>query len=44
MNKTSLKTFCKIKICHEIELIVMALWTIFLKDLTSQMSFLGVKM
>ena len=43
-NKTSLRTFCRIKIYHETELTVMDAWIIFLNDLTSKMSLLGVKM
>ena len=38
-NKISLRTFYKMKICHKIGLSVIKVWTIFIKVLTSKMSF-----
>ena len=38
MDKTSLRNFILGLKCHEIKLVIMAVWTVFLKNLTSKMS------
>jgi len=43
MNKTSLGNFFFGINCHGNKMAVMAVWTVFLKGLTSKISLLGVK-